>query len=224
MKIYVIGDIHGEFEFLPNILKEVPDDGIIIQVGDFGVYREYRERWEKVARQLERFKNPIYFIDGNHEEFPLFYNPDQMGPMHVWERLIWIPRGTVMEFDGIRVGFMGGAASADKVHRTEGLSWWPQELISYGEFERMLQNEKPINLLITHSPPQRIISRHFRHPSFTAPSWRLPPDWKDWSASAVEKAWDHFDNPDLICGHMHASVKDENCRILDINELVVWEG
>jgi len=221
MKIYVIGDIHGGFEFLPNILKDVHPSAFVVQVGDFGVYREYKSRWEKVVKDI---KQHIFFIDGNHEEFPLFYDPDRRVPLPVWPQLTWIPRGTVLEVNGYRIGFMGGAASVDKALRTEGLDWWPQEVISYGEFERMLKNEGPIDLLITHTPPQRIISRRFRHPSMVAPSWRLSPDWIDWSAVAVEKIWDHFDNPDLICGHFHSSFKDENCRALDINELVVWEG
>lgn len=226
MKLYILGDVHGEFEFLPTILKDVPDDGQIIQIGDFGVYREYKDRWNKIAAQLDRFEKPIWFIDGNHEEFPLFYDPDQIEPYKVpgWDRLMWIPRGLVLEIEGRRIGFMGGAASPDRYHRTEGLDWWPQEAISYGEFERMMQNEGPIDFLITHSPPQRIVSKYFRHPSLTAPSWRLSPSWRDWSALAVEKIWDHFGNPDLVCGHFHARIKDGNCRILDINELVLWEG
>jgi Icc-related predicted phosphoesterase len=222
--IILIGDLHGEFGYLPNILKDVPNDATLIQVGDFGVYRELKDQWERMIDQLDRFEKPIYFIDGNHEELPLFYDPDVIEPQKVWKNLIWIPRGTVMEIDGYRIGFMGGAASPDRVLRTEGLSWWPQEAISYGEFERMLQQEGPIDLLITHTPPDSVVRRHFRHPSILFSSWRLPSDWKDWSAIAVEKIWNHFGQPALVCGHFHKTIQDGNVRILDINEVLEWNG
>jgi len=229
--LYLVGDLHGEFGFLPNILKDVPNDATIVQVGDFGVYRSLRNEWEKVLPQLDRFKNPIYFIDGNHEEFPIFYDVDTTVPRNIWPKLTWIPRGTVMEINGLRVGFMGGAASPDKALRKEGMDWWPQEAISYGEFERMVSHSK-VDLLVTHSPPESIVKQYFRHPAFQYPAWKLSPKWRDWSAVAVEKIWEHLEFPPIVCGHFHSDITHRHpvgngeystVRILDIAEVLKWE-
>jgi hypothetical protein len=43
----------------------------------------------------------------------------------------------------------------------------------------------------------------------------------DVAARRVEEVWKRIGEPMLVCGHMHRSVIDGQCRILNINELVL---
>ena len=55
-------------------------------------------------------------------------------------------RGSVIEIGGIKHGFLGGARSTDKHHRTEGVSWWDREEPNRQEMYDFYDN------LITHRP------------------------------------------------------------------------
>ena len=215
--IVFLGDTHAQFEWIPNILNNVPEDATIIQVGDFGFYPTYQSLWERMWKLTGR-KNPIYAIDGNHEYFPLFAGITK--PTEIWEGVIYVPRATVMEIDGMQVGFMGGAASPDFRIRTLGVDWFLDEAITQDEFDKMMKIDY-LDLMVTHTAPQCVVSAYFRHPSLMFPEWRLPNDWQDPSASKVEELWRKFGEPPLVCGHFHKHIVYRTVRILDINE--IWE-
>jgi hypothetical protein len=68
-----------------------------------------------------------------------------------------MPRGSVLEVDGYRVMFFGGASSIDKAWRVEGSSWWRQEDITYAQVRKALDTvEGPIDALFTHEHAARI--------------------------------------------------------------------
>ena len=214
--IVFIGDLHGGFEWLPNILKHVPRDATLIQVGDFGFwYGHPQELWERIWPELG-FEKPMYAIDGNHEYYPMFKGATE--PTEIWEGVIYIPRSTVLDIEDYKIGFMGGGGSIDYMFRKEGVSWFKEEQISHAEFER-LHSVDYIDILVTHVPPTSACKAHFMHPSVAFPSWGLPKDWRDPSQDKVEDLWLKFGKPPLICGHMHKSVTYENVRMLAINEV-----
>jgi len=226
--IVFIGDLHGAFEWLPTILKNVPRYATLIQVGDFGFWPgHYEMLWKRywVGRPGYfpglGFEKPMHIIDGNHEYFPMFY--DKTEPTEIWEGALYIPRGTVMEIDGLRIGFMGGGGSVDYKLRKLGVDWFLEEQISDEQFEK-LYNADPVDILVTHVPPTNITELNFPHPSVSFPSWRIPSDWKDASQDKVQKIWEKHGEPPLICGHMHKSVIYDNVRILEINEVYEWRS
>lgn len=217
--IIFIGDTHGDFTWFPKIMKDVPEDATVIQVGDFGFWPGYyKDAWHNAWKRIGR-KNPIYVIDGNHEYHPMFAGITK--PTEFWKGAIFIPRGTVLELDHTegmkRIGFMGGASSIDKAYRQFGINWFPEECITNGEMMRM-NNIDSVDILVTHTPPHSVIQKNFD--SRTLIDFGLSPSWVDPSAVAIDQLWDKLGNPPLICGHMHKSVVDGKCRILDINE--VW--
>jgi hypothetical protein len=59
--------------------------------------------------------------------------------------------------EGITVFVMGGGYSIDKYRRTEGVSWWPQELPSAEEYQNALANLENVNhqvdFIVTHTAP-----------------------------------------------------------------------
>jgi hypothetical protein len=97
------------------------------------------------------------FIDGNHDEHPSLRK--LIGPVHehgvtIAKNVIYQPRGSVHEDgDGTRFLFLGGAPSIDRALRTEGRSWWPEEVITDEEFDRAHSAAGPIHVLVTHDAP-----------------------------------------------------------------------
>lgn len=220
--IALLGDIHGEAWVLQKKTDAAVESGAtaLIQVGDFGVWSW---SWPKFAA-LD-YKLPVYFIEGNHEYFPMLYcmDPDQRCFPTVPSQLHYQLRGTVATIDGKRIGFLGGGASVDKAWRTPGGDWFKEEEISAADADKLLVNANGhIDLLVTHVPPQSITQKHFDANELRM--FNLPPTWRDPSMDQVERVWQSLDKPPLICGHMHRSVYDaeENVRILDINELISY--
>lgn len=210
-----IGDVHGYFNALPHIVKNLPADATVIQVGDFGIWPQTQHDWMRIGH-LEK---PIYFIDGNHEYFPWLQDIKEPTTLPGWEGTVYIPRGSILTLEGKRIGFMGGGASVDKAFRQPGHSWFSAEEIAQDEFERLYLAEGPFDYLVTHTPPNCTIAKHFDRKFLR--NFGLPESWVDPSAILVEKIWEKHGRPQLICGHMHRRLYDENVRILDVNEIWV---
>lgn len=211
--IVFIGDIHGEFVYLPQMLKHVPDDAFVCQVGDFGLWPSLRPLWDDVQKTLQR---DIYFIDGNHDHHPYLYeNLRADGTIVGWDRLRYIRRGEVRNIDGRTIGFCGGADSVDYRNRREGFDWFPEERVLWSD---VYEIEGPVDLLVTHVPPRST------WPALTPKGkewWGLPDDWEDKSMERIDWLWQDLGKPPLVCGHMHESAYIDTVRVLGINE--VWE-
>ena len=218
--IVFVGDTHGEFAFLPKILKNVPEDATIIQVGDFGFYPGHYEReWNRVWKSMDR-KTPMYFIDGNHEYHP---NLSHDKPKEVWQGLIHLPRASRMEIDGKNIVFFGGAFSPDRIFRVLGRDYFSSEVPSQEQFQKLLDIDVKVDLFVTHTAPQSVVDAWFPHPSIFK-DWELPRDWFDPTARMVEKAWNKFGKPPMVCGHFHKTIISYPgpVRLLDINEIYEW--
>lgn len=214
-KFTFIGDTHIADEMLAKMVADSPLDSTIIQVGDIGFWPEWAYRYVRLPR-------PIYFIEGNHDHIPSF--ADIKEPTAVWPDLIYVPRGTVLELEGKRIGFLGGATSVDRrwrQHNTGFNGWYDGEDVTLADVDRLIANG-PVDLLVTHCPPNCTIERNFERPGFLS-AFGLPTNWVDSSALEVERAWKSLGEPPLFCGHMHRVVKDGNVRILNINEVLTLE-
>lgn len=207
--IPVLGDLHGFADRLRSADAQISDMDSMpvgIQVGDLGWYPSTIPNFKRLA-----LKRKWYWVDGNHEYFPYLREITEV--TEVAPNLFYVPRGTVLELDGRRVAFCGGAGSVDKQYRlSAGLDWHPEEEVTDADVEKF-EGVKDIDLLVTHCPPQVVIERHFsRHDLL---QFGLPVTWTDPSALRIEKIWSMLGQPPLVCGHMHRSVKDGNVRILN---------
>lgn len=184
--ITVFGDVHGHIPIFRDMIKKVPEDHTIIQVGDMGI-------WPNSIRQFELgFPRPVYFIDGNHEFFPYLNGISEIREIH--PNLFYVPRGTVTELDGRKILFLGGAESPDKQWRTPGVSWFPEESITQADLYRIPEDVETVDLMITHTPPYSVI--HHLKGGDTPDHWNR-------SSKVVESVWTGLDKPPLVCGHMH---------------------
>lgn len=138
-EILFAGDWHGSILQAMKTVHEADRRGIktIVQLGDFGIWRDDTHYLTKLSRQLRQRGMALYFVDGNHEDFPRLLQRKVMpdGTRVVRENIIHLGRGVRIDWDGLSVLALGGAASIDKRQRREGYSWWPEELISDDEAE-----------------------------------------------------------------------------------------
>lgn len=156
MRIAFIGDVHGGWDDLYNALDRIPEDAMVIQVGDFGFYP-----WALVNLALDR---PVHFVDGNHEHFPFLQervNFSDPAPQIVrdFPNLIYLPRGLTLNIEGVVFGFMGGANSVDRKARQSAAlfneqpeTWFPQEIPTEVEHARLLCAPR-LDVIVSHDAP-----------------------------------------------------------------------
>ena len=184
-KILLAGDFHGNANHAERVFWRARAEGAeaVVQLGDYGFgweTRQYKGTGGVVecafTRTMEKFVArtdiPFYWIDGNHENFDLLEStlgglyPEDDGTYMLRPGVFYIPRGTMLNWSGVRILCCGGAVSVDRRHRTPYVSWWPQEAITDENVERCaLQGEADI--LLTHDFPWEcnIVDRHL------APYW-----------------------------------------------------
>lgn len=216
----IVGDIHGDFWTFHDIVKQIheerPEVTAVIQVGDFGYFPDNIRILEQCTFDL-----PVYWIDGNHEYFELFIH--NTVPIEIHTNCFYVPRGTVLNLDGKTIAFMGGAGSIDKKIRLQYKWHWSElENITDEQFHR-LDSVECVDLLITHSPPQSVVTRNFDNSPRALHYFGAPGDWFDPNAHLIESLWSRLNYPPMYCGHMHRSIVDRKCRILNIEEVVYHE-
>lgn len=160
MKIMLVGDSHGDSQFLQNIFARAAREScdIIVQLGDFGFW-PHTEWGKKFVKNVDKFSvkygPKFYWLDGNHENHTfLRENFDVAAGVEVkiTKNITYLPRGYSWVWDSVRFMSFGGAYSIDKADRTEGISYWPEELITYGEVRAILDHPK-VKILLTHDAP-----------------------------------------------------------------------
>lgn len=128
---------------------------------------------EAVSQALARAgefhaKPPVMmrFVDGNHDWHPKLrelcrtacpgehYETSRGVRLDDAGLVRYQPRGSTYEDeDGTRFLFCGGAPSIDREFRTDGRSWWKEEVISEEEFQRCMDATGPFHVLVTHDAP-----------------------------------------------------------------------
>jgi Icc-related predicted phosphoesterase len=206
-----VGDLHGNFAAIERLRPFLGPEDIVVQVGDFGFYPRTLGYWQETP-----FK--VYAIDGNHEDFRMV-NPDGV-VTEVRPNLYYVPRGTVLELAGKKLAFLGGGASIDKAWRTAGVDWFPEEVITPSQVNRLQENMVDagvVDYLVTHTPGKTFIKNWF--PPLNLQEWNLPANWVDVSANALDEVLRTTKFVHHICGHMHRGVYDGRTRCLNINEV-----
>ena len=180
MNLYLTGDTHGIYDDTCFLFRKpfsrtsrdfTKDDAVLI-LGDFGwIFTptkgldETRDE-RKMLDYFEKQKWTTLFIDGNHENFDRLYRYPEAeafggkvgvvrpSVLHLKER------GHIYTIGGRRCFCFGGAYSTDRQYRTEGRSWWPQEMPSKEEYERGLDELQAadwnVDYVFTHDAPLKI--------------------------------------------------------------------
>ncbi|WP_031386810.1 metallophosphoesterase family protein [Desulfonatronum thiodismutans] len=189
MRIMVLGDVHGMFARLNELINSKQPD-IIIQCGDFGYYPE-EVRLDSVTQGFVRPFDPataikntlqngkrtkIYWCDGNHEHYPsLFSRWKEAGgrvePFEVGPEIYYMPRGSTLDLpSGEKVCFLGGARSVDRPLRDPD-DWWDEEILTPDVLDVLPESA---DMVISHTAPW----------SFGMDEAMGPYCWPEWDMTA----------------------------------------
>ena len=157
-RVVVAGDWHGDATAARVVIDRAGDLGIrtILHVGDLGIgpWPNERKSFTKLLdRYLDKRDSVLLVTPGNHENWaridaaPL----DPNGMQVLASRVRALPRGFRFEISGRTFGSIGGAVSIDQDRRTEGRSWWAQEMV-LPEHVDMLGGD-PLDVFISHDVP-----------------------------------------------------------------------
>jgi len=228
-KIYLLGDIHGDFNVVANLITTAERDSLIVQVGDFGVgfnVDKEKRSLNKLNELLVSKNIALYAIRGNHENKQCFSNPAKFG--FEYSNLHLLSDYTYKSINGKNWLFIGGATSIDRVYRTEGRDYWADEKLDY-----QISKVKKCDVLITHSSPDvcfphdtpyglRKIIEQFNPPRAYAEVEVLYKDLTE-EREKLGKIFKKASPSYLYFGHLHAKSEEIingcYCRLLDINEV-----
>lgn len=172
MGFIITGDIHGTLdirklvEFFEGREEEYSKEDYLILCGDVGVCGFSAEEEAATRSILQGLPVTTLFVDGNHEKFDQLYSyaVDEWngGKVHFIENdLIHLMRGQVYTIDGTTFFTFGGAYSIDKMHRIEGVSWFPEEIPTSEEYEEGWKNleqaDFKVDYILSHTGPREVV-------------------------------------------------------------------
>lgn len=160
VRFAVAGDWHGDLSIARAVVRTLKSEDVhlLLHVGDLAV------RWpgpkkgrfdKRLGQLLDDADIEFLFIDGNHDNHKELreLTPLSDGAKRLSERMSYLPRGTVIERHGVRIGGLGGAYSVDRRWRTEGKDLWAElEEPTHDEAERLIASA-PVDVLLTHDAP-----------------------------------------------------------------------
>lgn len=159
MIIAFAGDWHGNFPYTQKALEYAANNGaeVVVHVGDFGVWNPYNYI-TAVGNEAARHGLQVFFVDGNHEDHPWLNSQpvreDGFRVLH--DNVAHIPRGTVWTWDGANFLGLGGAHSVDRQWRRDGVDWFPEETLAYGQAFHAATTPENIDVMVTHDCPSGV--------------------------------------------------------------------
>ena len=225
--IYITGDTHGEIDMRKLGTKnwmlgtKLKKTDFVIITGDFGLLWKNNEDANEIYWKTWLNMKPwtTLFIDGNHENHPRLNSLEQVEMFNgtvgkVTDSIYHLRRGEIYTIENKTFFTFGGASSHDKIYRTEGLSWWAEEVANYDEMEKglskleMYKNE--VDYIITHTA-----SITFIH------MIGLDPWYNDATIKYLEHILTEVKFKKWYCGHFHIDKKTHKFRTLyhDIIEI-----
>jgi hypothetical protein len=163
--IGLVGDLEGDRDWAVRVLRSLGRQvDVAIQLGDlrFGMGPDpdgYLAAIESVCAEVDL---RLLGIGGNHEHWArlddLWADPahrdthDRRLPLDVSDHVSLLPRGHRFELDGRSFVALGGAPSVNRLLLTEGVSWWPGEVITDEHVDLALDGG-PADVMLLHDSP-----------------------------------------------------------------------
>jgi hypothetical protein len=221
--VALAGDWHGNLAWATARMNDIADRGasIVLHLGDFGIWpgSSGRKFLFRVNRLCTERGLDLLVTPGNHEDWgrltALWENRKNRDPetgdplpLYLEEHVAVVPRGYVWEMEGRRFVSLGGAPSVDFPQRTEGRSWWREEMIQPEDVERTTRNGAGADVMLAHDAPDAPVQT----PKVAAITSTNEWGWTDrglaWAAIGRERMTEAFlgVKPRLfVHGHYHCS-------------------
>lgn len=139
--ITLLGDVHGKYRRMHEVIREKDKHEYIVALGDVGFSFETLDNVDP---------KKFVIVGGNHDNYSKIVNvPHYLGDY-----------GYVNNFNGIDFFFFRGAYSIDRQYRTIGIDWWEQEQLKIEDFmkARELYRQIKPDVVLTHDCPQSLYS------------------------------------------------------------------
>ena len=231
MSIFVTGDIHASYDIAKlsescfDTAGLTKDDYVII-CGDFGLVWNNSASEQYWLRWLDARPFTTLFVDGNHEGFSLLNSLPETtwngGAVHqVATSVFHLKRGQLFNIDGYRIFAMGGASSSeyDRTHRTQGETWFNEEIPNEQERAAALETLDAANwdcdFVITHCAPSSCAQGISEHTD----RLEIHPmdEYTDWLQTIQDRlAYRHW-----FCGHYHIDVQIQDKTTALYNRIAV---
>lgn len=146
--IGIAGDWHGDQNWALARLQDfrASDVKLILHLGDFGIWQDVDgdSYLSTMNTALADNGQHILVTLGNHENYTMVGALVTItgGQFAGWQfnpelpRILYATRGQRWEWEGVSFVSLGGANSIDRFTRQEGINWWSEEQISYGDVMR----------------------------------------------------------------------------------------
>ena len=170
--IYITGDTHIPTDIhklnVANfpVQRTLSKSDCVIICGDFGGVWSGSKEDDYWLKWLDTRNFTTLFVDGNHENHRALNEEYDVitycgGKAHkIMDSVYHLMRGQVFTIEGMKFFTMGGARSHDLEYRTEGISWWPEEMPSKEEYAEAARNlakhDNKVDYVITHCAPDSI--------------------------------------------------------------------
>lgn len=140
MRLHLIGDVHGKWLDYSNILHAIPMGERSIQLGDMGIGFKN----DRVLRTGKAMKDHKFFR-GNHDNpaecraHPNYYGDWKYDPV-------------------TKIFNVAGAFSIDYAWRVDGINWWRDEELPYGELDEVVDwySQCKPEIMLSHECPSTV--------------------------------------------------------------------
>lgn len=196
--ITLLGDIHGKYKRMHEVIREKDKHEYIVAVGDVGFSFETLYNVDH---------NKFKIVGGNHDNYDkIIHIPHYLGDYGY------------TELNGINFFFYRGAYSIDRQYRTIGIDWWEDEQVSIDQFmkARELYRQTKPKIVITHDCPQNIAVQMLN------PGDRIFENNTSWALQELL----NIHEPELwVFGHWHQSraIQYGKTKFICLDELETYD-
>lgn len=195
--ITILGDVHGKYRRMHEIIRDKNKHEYIVQIGDLGFSYDTLDNVDP---------NKFKIVGGNHDNM---------------EKIIHIPHYLgnygYIELNGINFFWYRGAYSIDRQYRTIGIDYWSNEENDIETFmkARELYREVKPDIVLTHDAPESIVYQ------MLSPNQRIYQNITNW---ALQELFNIHQPKRWFFGHHHQSktIKYGNTKFTCLDELETY--
>lgn len=212
------------YQIIKSTQRIIPVEDTLKDSGAEHYCIKYARAYRQNINWLKTFPCNILFIDGNHDNHEFWaklptesWNGGQVQRLPDAPNVIHLMRGEYYTIDGLTVWCMGGAESIDKATRTQGVSWWPEEIPSQKEMwhgmDTLEEHGYDVDVILTHTMPRMLMSAYFGN-SFTLKE-------NDPTGVYLDEVYRRTRFRKWFCGHMHEDIDKPLFRLQVLYDDVV---